>query len=54
MKWIWKNLKSLYEYFVLYGGLLFFVGMLIMAYNVFRTVVEGKTFEATIPAPAHA
>lgn len=24
MKWILKNLKSLYEYFVLYGGLLFF------------------------------
>jgi hypothetical protein len=25
-----------------------------MAYNVFRTVVEGKSFEALIPAPAHA
>lgn len=24
MKWIWQKLKSLYEYFVLYGGLLFF------------------------------
>jgi len=24
MQWLWKNIKSLYEYFVLYGGLLFF------------------------------
>ena len=38
----------------LLGGVLYFSGMLIMAYNVFRTVMEGKTFEARIPAPAHA
>jgi len=25
-----------------------------MAWNVFKTVMEGKTFEAPIPAPAHA
>jgi 1-acyl-sn-glycerol-3-phosphate acyltransferase len=25
MKWFWQNLKFSYEYFVLYGGLLFFV-----------------------------
>jgi hypothetical protein len=25
-----------------------------MAWNVFKTVMEGKSFEAAIPAPAHA
>src|SRR3990170_1825140 len=40
------------------GGVLYLSGMLIMAWNVFKTVVEGKSFEAPIPAPrsspAHA
>ena len=42
----------------LLGGVLYLSGMLIMAYNVLKTVSDGKSFEALIPAPqispAHA
>jgi cytochrome c oxidase cbb3-type subunit 1 len=33
---------------------MFLTGMLIMAYNIFRTVAKGKAVEAAIPAPAAA
>ncbi|MBB5020390.1 cytochrome c oxidase cbb3-type subunit 1 [Chitinivorax tropicus] len=37
------------------GGFLYLSGMLVMAYNVFKTVAQGKPVEADIPAPvAHA
>ena len=32
------------------GGLLYLVGMVLMAYNVYRTAVAGKPVDATIPA----
>jgi len=35
------------------GGVLFLTGMLVMAYNVYRTIVGAKPVEAVIPAPAH-
>jgi cytochrome c oxidase cbb3-type subunit 1 len=35
------------------GGVLFLSGMLIMAYNIWRTIVGAKPAEAAIPAPAH-
>ena len=51
-----ESVKATYPFYAirLLGGLLYFSGMLIMAYNVFKTVLDGKTFEAAIPAPAHA
>jgi len=55
-----ESVKATYPFYAirLLGGLLYFSGMLIMAYNVFKTVMAGKTFEALIPAPrispAHA
>jgi cytochrome c oxidase cbb3-type subunit 1 len=39
----------------LIGGLLYLLGMLIMAWNVFKTVVTGKAVDAPVLAvPAHA
>jgi cytochrome c oxidase cbb3-type subunit 1 len=35
------------------GGVLFLTGMLVMAYNIYRTIVGAKPVEAVIPAPAH-
>lgn len=36
------------------GGLLFLTGMLVMAYNVFKTVAGSKPVDAPVLAPAHA
>jgi cytochrome c oxidase cbb3-type subunit 1 len=36
------------------GGLVFLSGMILMAYNVLKTVVRGKVVTAAIPAPAAA
>ena len=36
------------------GGLLFLTGMLVMAYNVFKTVAGAKPVDAPVLAPAHA
>ena len=53
-----ESVKATYPFYAirLVGGLLYFVGMLIMAYNVFKTVADGRAVEAQIPAPvlAHA
>jgi cytochrome c oxidase cbb3-type subunit I len=54
-----ESVKATYPYYVirLSGGTLYFSGMLIMAYNVARTIAAGKAEEAIIPAltpaPAH-
>jgi len=47
---------AMYPYYMirLLGGALFFAGMLIMAYNVIKTVAGQKAVDAPIPAPAHA
>jgi cytochrome c oxidase cbb3-type subunit 1 len=53
-----ESVKATYPYYAirLAGGLLYFGGMLIMAWNVFRTVVGQRPFVAAIPAvrTAHA
>ena len=36
------------------GGLLFLVGMLIMTYNMFKTIAAGKAVDAPVLEPAHA
>jgi cytochrome c oxidase cbb3-type subunit 1 len=48
--------KAMYPYYMirLLGGALFFAGMLIMAYNVIKTIAGQKAVDAAIPAPAHA
>ena len=51
-----EAVKATYPFYAirLLGGLLFFAGILIMAYNVWKTVAAGRPAEAAIPAPAHA
>jgi cytochrome c oxidase cbb3-type subunit 1 len=51
-----EGVKSTYPFYAirLVGGLLFLAGMLVMAWNVFRTVAIGKPAEARIPALAVA
>ena len=48
--------QAMYPYYMirLLGGVLFFAGMLIMAYNVVKTIAGQKAVDAPIPAPAHA
>ena len=51
-----ESVKATYPYYMvrLLGGTLYFSGMLIMAYNVFRTVAGQKPTEAVIPAVSGA
>jgi cytochrome c oxidase cbb3-type subunit 1 len=52
-----ESVKATYPFYAirLAGGTLFFAGMLVMAYNVWKTVAGGRAYEALIPAtPAHA
>ena len=46
-----ESVKATYPFYAirLLGGTLFLVGMLIMAWNVMRTIAIGKKFEAPIP-----
>lgn len=51
-----EAVKAMYPFYAirLLGGLLFLSGMLIMAYNVVRTVAGQKAVDAVVTAPAHA
>ncbi|MGC1818728.1 MAG: cytochrome-c oxidase, cbb3-type subunit I [Casimicrobiaceae bacterium] len=51
-----ESVKSTFPFYAirLLGGLMFFSGMLIMAWNVWKTVRGAKPFEAPVLAPAAA
>jgi cytochrome c oxidase cbb3-type subunit 1 len=53
-----ESVKATYPFYAirLLGGTLFFSGMLIMAWNVIKTVAGSKAVDAPIPVfnPAHA
>ena len=51
-----EGVKATFPYYVirLAGGLLYFGGMVIMAYNVVRTIAGGVPVRAAVPAPAPA
>jgi cytochrome c oxidase cbb3-type subunit 1 len=51
-----ESVKATYPFYTvrLLGGLLYLAGMLIMAWNVWKTVAAAKPVEAAIPAPAAA
>ncbi len=51
-----ESVQAMHPFYIVrfLGGAFFLVGMLIMAYNVWRTVVGAKPAEAAIPAPATA
>jgi len=48
--------KATYPFYAirLLGGVLYLGGMLVMAYNVAKTVMAGTSVQAPIPAPAMA
>lgn len=51
-----EAVKATYPFYVirLLGGLCFLGGMLLMAFNVFKTIQGSKAVDAPIPQPAHA
>jgi cytochrome c oxidase cbb3-type subunit 1 len=51
-----ESVKATYPFYAirLLGGVLYLTGMLIMAWNVFKTVEASQPAEAAIPVPAHA
>jgi cytochrome c oxidase cbb3-type subunit 1 len=51
-----ESVKATYPFYAirLLGGILYLSGMLVMAWNVYKTVADSKPSEALIPAPAHA
>ena len=52
-----ESVKATYPFYVVrfFGGVLYLAGMLVMAWNVTRTALAGKPFNAPIPAVvAHA
>ncbi|HTP48315.1 MAG TPA: cbb3-type cytochrome c oxidase subunit I, partial [Casimicrobiaceae bacterium] len=50
-----ESVKATYPFYAirLLGGLLYLSGMLIMAWNVMKTIAGSRPVEALIPAPAH-
>jgi cytochrome c oxidase cbb3-type subunit 1 len=51
-----EGVKATYPFYAirLLGGLLYFAGMVIMAWNVWKTIAAGKPENAAIPAAVHA
>ena len=51
-----ESVKATYPYYTvrLLGGVLYLSGMLIMAYNVAKTAIGSKPYDAPIPAPSQA
>jgi cytochrome c oxidase cbb3-type subunit 1 len=51
-----ESVKATYPFYAirLLGGVLYLSGMLVMAWNVYRTVADSKPSEALIPSPAAA
>ncbi len=50
-----ESVQAMHPFYVVrtIGGLFFLSGMLIMAYNIWKTIVGAKPVEAAVPAPAH-
>ena len=51
-----ESVQAMHPFYIVrfMGGAIFLTGMLIMAYNVFKTVSAGKAIQAPIPEPAAA
>ena len=52
-----ESVKASYPFWTIrfLGGVLFLGGMLLMTYNMFKTIATGqKSYEAPVLAPAHA
>ena len=50
-----ESVQAMHPFYIVRagGGALFLVGMLIMAYNISKTIAQGKAAVHAIPAPAH-
>jgi cytochrome c oxidase cbb3-type subunit 1 len=51
-----ESVQAMHPFYIVRasGGLLFLTGMLIMAYNITKTIAQGKAIHAPIPEPAAA
>jgi cytochrome c oxidase cbb3-type subunit 1 len=51
-----ESVQAMHPFYIVrfMGGAIFLSGMLIMAYNVFKTVTSGSAVTARIPEPALA
>ena len=51
-----ESVQAMHPFYIVRagGGFLFLMGMLIMAYNITKTIAQGKAAVATIPQPAAA
>ena len=51
-----ESVKATWPYYAirLVGGVLYLTGMLLMAWNVFMTIAQGKSVDAAVPAPVNA
>jgi cytochrome c oxidase cbb3-type subunit 1 len=51
-----ESVQAMHPFYIVRagGGALFLTGMLIMAYNVTKTIAQGKAIHAVIPEPAAA
>ena len=51
-----ETVQAMHPYYIIrfVGGAFFLFGMLMMAYNLWRTIAGARPVEAAIPAPAHA
>ena len=51
-----ESVQAMHPFYIVrwLGGLMFLTGMLIMAYNVWKTVAGAKPVEANVLAPAHS
>jgi cytochrome c oxidase cbb3-type subunit 1 len=50
-----ESVHAMHPFYIIrfLGGVAFFGGMLVMAYNLWKTVAGARAVEAAIPAPAH-
>ena len=50
-----ESVQAMHPFYIIrfLGGVLFLSGAIIMAYNLWKTVVGAETVDAAIPAPAH-
>jgi cytochrome c oxidase cbb3-type subunit 1 len=50
-----ESVQAMHPYYIIrfVGGGFFLVGMLVMAYNIWRTIDKGTPAEAPVVAPAH-
>jgi len=50
-----ESVQAMHPFYMIrfFGGALFLAGVLVMAYNMWRTVAGASPARAAIPAPAH-